>query len=146
MSKQPLWVAAAVPAAIFAVLSGTFLQSQSLKCAGDLAAILDGTTGKTALIPMLHHALTHPLDLLPFALPTFLGVWLLLMANARLRHHPALTVSVGLFPFIALIVGAYVIAPRICNTGPDAQLLAFIAGGFLAVLAAGIFVVGSRRA
>jgi len=145
MSEQPLWAAAAVPAAIFAVLSGTFLLSQSLNCTGELKAILDGVTGKAALLPMLRHALTHPLDVLPFALPTFLGIWFLLMANAKLRHHPVLAVSVGLFPFIAFILGAYVMAPRICNTGPDALLLALIAGGLLTALAAGVFVFGSRQ-
>ncbi|MDX5402689.1 MAG: hypothetical protein LPK02_10890 [Rhodobacterales bacterium] len=146
MSEQPVWTVAALPAAIFGVLSGTFLLSQSLKCAGDLAAILDGETGRTALIPMLRHALTHPLDLLPFALPPFLGVWLLLIANARLRHVPVLAVGVGLFPFIALILGGMMVAPRICDTGPDPLVLAVISGGALAALAAGIFVYGSRRA
>ena len=146
MSEQPLWAVAAVPAAFFAVLSGTFLLGQSLKCAGDLAAVLDGETGRAALIPMLRHALTHPLDFLPFAVPPFLGVWALLIANARLRHLPALAVGVGLFPFIALIVAGILLAPGICETGPNPLLLAVMAGGVLAALAGGIFVYGSRRA
>jgi hypothetical protein len=144
VSEQPIWVAAAVPATVFSVLYGTFLLGQSLKCTGDLDAILDGVTGRAALLPMLRHALTHPVDLLPFAMPVFLGIWLLLLANARLRHRPSLGVIVGLFPFVALIVGAVVMAPRVCDPGPSALSLALISGGLFAALAVGIFVMVRR--
>lgn len=146
MSDQPSWVIAAVPATMFGLLSGSFLLGLSLKCAGDLAAVLDGETGRAALIPLLRHALGHPLDVLPFAIPPFLGVWMLLIANARLRHSPALAVGVGLFPFIALILVGVLLAPGMCDTGPNPLVLGIIAFTVLAALAGIIFVYGARRA
>jgi hypothetical protein len=146
MCEQPMWVVAAAPAAIVSVLCGTFLLGQSLKCTGDLEAILDGVTGRAALLPMLRHAVTHPVDLLTYALPVFLGVWLLLLANSRLRHRPPLAVILGLFPFVALIVGSVAIAPHVCDLGPSALSLALVSGGFFAAFAAGIFLVVRPRA
>ena len=145
MSDQPSWAVAAIPATMFGLLSGTLLLGLSLKCAGDLAAVLDGVTGRAALIPMLRHAATHPLDVLPFAIPPFLGVWMLLIANARLRHVPALAVAVGLLPFIALVLVGILLAPGICDTGPNPVTLGVIAFGVLAALAGIIFVYGARR-
>lgn len=143
-SERQVWVAAAGPAVLGGVLFGSVLFGLSLKCSGDLEAVLGGATGKQALVPMLLHALTRPVGLLAFALPLFLGLWALLVAVPRLRHRPALSVAVGLFPFVALTVGAYAVSPHVCDPGPSAQALALMSGGILAALAGGI-VLATRN-
>ena len=73
MSEQPAAVIAAIPAAAVGLLGGTFLLGQALRCSGELAAALGGATGRAAFGPMLRHALTHPVDLLTYALPILAG-------------------------------------------------------------------------
>lgn len=145
VAEQPVWVTAAIPAAAFSVLAGTFLLGQSLKCTGDLDAILGGATGRQALLPMLRHGLTHPVDLLTYTVPIFLGIWALLCANALLRHLPQLAVVMGLFPFALLIVGVVVLAPGVCGPGPGPMALALISGGLYAALAGGIVLAVRRK-
>jgi hypothetical protein len=128
------------------LLAGTFLLGQSLRCSGALEAVLDGATGRAAFGPMLRHALTHPVDLLTFALPVVMGIWVLLWANVRLRQHRALALAVGFFPFVALIVGALVLGPRMCGPGPGPMAVALLAGGLFAALAAGIVAATRGRA
>lgn len=146
MPDRPLWVAAAGPALLGGLVFGAAFFGLSLKCTGELEPILGDATGRQALVPMLRHGLTHPIGLLTYALPIFLGIWTLLLATPRLRHRPALTVALSLFPFPALIVLAYVMAPRVCDPGPGALTLTLLAGGFFAALAALIVRITGARA
>ncbi|MEZ5797148.1 MAG: hypothetical protein R3D63_06505 [Paracoccaceae bacterium] len=137
---------AALVAALAALLFGSVLYGLSLSCTGALAALSEGANARQALIAVLRQSLTHPMDLLPYALPVFLGILALLLAVGRLRHLPLLAVALGLFPFAAMTIGLYVLSSRVCNAGPDALILAQLSGGLFAALAALIHLAARRRA